>query len=119
MKARFVEIAALAVLALLLAAGGKLLLANLAAHRAVAAFAIVVLIVGAAMALRRAYRAPGDDMRIVITKYVAYLAAAALALWDVLAPAKWLPGSCIAAAEVALVFDMITVWARKSIARGA
>jgi hypothetical protein len=114
MKARSVEIAALAVIALLVAAGGKLVLANLATHRAFAAIAIAIVIVGAAAALRRAYRFPGDDTRIIITKYVAYLVAAGLALVDVLAPAKWVPGSCIAAAEVALVFDMVTIWARKN-----
>jgi peptidoglycan biosynthesis protein MviN/MurJ (putative lipid II flippase) len=112
MKARLVEIAALAVIAIIVAVGGKVVLANLGTHKAFAALTIVALIVGAALALRRTYRAPNDETRIVITKYVAYLVAAILALWDVLAPAKWIPGSCIAAAEVALVFDIITIWAR-------
>jgi hypothetical protein len=58
-------------------------------------------------------RQPGDDARLVITKYVAYLVAAFLVLADVLYPAKWLPGSCIAAAELALVFDMIAIATRK------
>lgn len=118
MSARFVEIAALAVIAVLVAVGGKLVLANLASHRAAAALAIVALIVSAAVALRRTYRTPNDQTRIVITKYVAYLVAAILALWDVVAPAKWIPGSCIAAAEVALVFDIITIWARGNVAGG-
>jgi hypothetical protein len=118
MKSRLVEIGSLAVLAVMIAAGGKAVLANLAAHRAIAAIAFVTLIAAAVVALRRAYRASGDDLRIVITKYVAYLVAALLALWEVLAPAKWIPGSCIAAIEVALVFDMITVWARRSVAGG-
>jgi hypothetical protein len=112
MKSRFVEIGALLVIAILVGAGGKLVLANLATHRAIAAIAIAVLIAGAALALRRTYRVRGDDTRIVITKYVAYLVAAILAFFDVLTPAKWIPGSCIAAVEVALVFDMITIWAR-------
>lgn len=118
MKSRLAEIGSLIVIALLVAVGGKVVLANLATHRGVAAVAIVILIVGAAVALRRTYRSPTDDTRIVITKYVAYLVAALLALWDVVAPAKWVPGSCIAAAEVALVFDMITIWARKNAAGG-
>jgi hypothetical protein len=46
------------------------------------------------------------------------LCAAILALLAVLAPAKWVFGSCIAAAEVALVFDMITIVARGRVARG-
>jgi hypothetical protein len=117
-KSRFGEIAALSVLAILVALGGKLVLANLGTHRAIAALAIVVVIAGSSVALRQAYRLPGDETRIVITKYVAYLVAAILALWDVLAPAKWIPGSCIAAAEVALVFDIITIWARRNVAGG-
>ena len=116
--ARIVEIVSLIAIAAIVAVGGKLVLANLAAHKAFAAIAILLLIGGAAVALRRTYRAPNDETRIVITKYVAYLVAAVLALWDVLAPAKWIPGSCIAAAEVALVFDMITIWARSNAAGG-
>jgi hypothetical protein len=118
-NSRFLEIAALLIIALVVASGGKLLLANLATHKAIAAVTIAVLIAGAALALRRSYRAPSDETRIVSTKYVAYLVAAFLALWDVLAPAKWIPGSCIAAAEVALVFDIITIWARRNVAGGA
>ena len=116
--ARIVEIVSLVAIAAVIAVGGKPVLAHLAAHKAIAAVAIVLLIAGASVALRRTYRAPNDETRIVITKYVAYLVAASLALWDVLAPAKWIPGSCIAAAEVALVFDMITIWARKNAAGG-
>ncbi len=117
-RPRFGEIAALSAIAILVAVGGRLVLANLGTHRALAAAAIAVVIAGASVALRQAYRRPGDETRIVITKYVAYLAAAILALWDVLAPAKWIPGSCIAAAEVALVFDIITIWARRNVAGG-
>jgi hypothetical protein len=118
MNSRRVEIVSLAVIALLLAVGGKIVLANLAAHKAFAAATIALLIGGAALGLRRTFRAPDDETRVVITKYVAYLAAGILALWDVLAPAKWIPGSCIAAAEVALVFDMIAIWARSNVAGG-
>jgi len=118
MKSRFGEIAALGAIAIMLARGGRLVLASLSAHRAVAALAIAVLIAVASVALRRVYRLPGDETRIIITKYVAYLVAAVLALWDVLSPAKWIPGSCIAAVEVALVFDIITIWARRNVAGG-
>jgi hypothetical protein len=117
-KSRLGEIVALSAISIMVAAGGKLVLANLGTHRAIAAVVIAVLIAGSSGALRRAYRQPGDQTRIVITKYVAYLVAAVLALWDVLAPAKWIPGSCIAAAEVALVFDIITIWAGRNVAGG-
>jgi hypothetical protein len=118
MKNRIGEIVALTAIAIMVGAGGKLVLANLGTHRAIAASAIALLIVGASVALRRAYRLPSDQTRIVITKYIAYLVGAMLALWDVLAPAKWIPGSCIAAVEVALVFDIITIWAGRNVAGG-
>jgi hypothetical protein len=118
MKSRFGEIAALSAIAIMVAVGGRLVLANLGTHREIAALTLAVLIAGASVALRQAYRRPSDESRIVITKYVAYLVAAILALWDVLAPAKWIPGSCIAAVEVALVFDIITIWARRNVAGG-
>ncbi len=115
-SSRIIEIASLVAIAIVVAIGGKLVLANLATHKPFAAVAIVALIFGAGFGLRRTYRTPDDETRIVVTKYVAYLAGAILALWDVLAPAKWIPGSCIAAIEVALVFDMITIWARRNAA---
>ena len=119
MNARTVEIASLALIALIVAAGGRTLLAVLGHNRVLSAVAIIALIALAIGGLRRMRRQPGDDARLVITKYVAYLAAAGLLLTDVLYPAKWVPGSCIAAAEVALVFDMITIATRKEPAREA
>jgi hypothetical protein len=119
MKSGFAEIVALLVIAVIVASGGKLVLANLGTHKPIAAVAILLLIIGSIVALRRARQAPDNETRVVITKYVAYLAAAILALWDVLAPAKWIPGSCIAAVEVALIFDMITIWARARAPRRA
>ncbi len=118
MNPRFIEIGSLGVIAVLVAIGGKLVLANLAGHRAIAAIAFVVIIGGAVVALRRSYRVANDQTRIVVTKYIAYLVAAVLALWDIVAPAKWIPGSCIAAIEVALVFDIITIWAHRNTPEG-
>jgi uncharacterized membrane protein len=110
---RYAEIAALAVIALLVAVGGRSVLANLATHRGLAAGAIIAIIVLAAVGLRRTYAHPDGETRLTITKNVAYLVAAALLLVDLLAPMKWVPGSCIAAFEVALVFDMVTIYGRK------
>jgi hypothetical protein len=119
MISRYAEIAALAVIALIVAAGGRTILAELGTHRPLAAVVIAGLIVFSVVGLRRTYRGAADDARLVITKHVAYLAAAGLILADVLMPAKWLPGSCIAAAEVALVFDMMTIATRRRTAEGA
>jgi hypothetical protein len=119
MISRYVEIAALAVIAVLIAAGGRSILSGFGSHRVLAAFVIVGLIVLALAGLRRTFRAAAGDARLVITKNVAYLAVAGLVLTDMLAPAKWLPGSCIAAAEVALVFDIMTIVTRRRVAEGA
>jgi hypothetical protein len=113
MNSRTVEIVSLALIAIIVAGGGRTLLAIFGHNRAFAAIVIVALIIFAIVGLRRMRRQPGDDARLVITKYVAYLVAAFLVLTDVLYPAKWVPGSCIAAAELALVFDMITIAMRK------
>ncbi|GAC1532994.1 MAG: hypothetical protein NVS2B17_00090 [Candidatus Velthaea sp.] len=110
---RYVEIGFLVIIAVLVAVGGRLLLATFSAHRPIAAVVLLALIAVSLFALRRTYKTPGEGARLVITKYVTYLVAAGLALADTLAPVKWLPGSCIAAVEVALVFDMITIATRE------
>jgi hypothetical protein len=106
------EIAALAVIALLVLLGGRLLLHALGQFRLAAAIALTACLVAGFISARRTYAAAPDDARVTITKAVAYLVAGGLALWEVLAPAKWIPGSCIAAAEVALIFDIIVVASR-------
>jgi hypothetical protein len=110
---RIAEVGALAFIAFLVATGGRILLHALGNFRVAAALVLVVLLVTAFMNALRTYRAAGPDARAAITRSVAYMVAGALALADVLVPAKWIPGSCIAAAEVALAFDIITVVTRK------
>ena len=110
---RIAEIAALAFIALLVATGGRILLHALANFRLASALVLTVLLVVAFTSAQRTYRRAGADARAAITRSVAYMVAGGLALADVLVPAKWIPGSCIAAAEVALAFDIIIVVARK------
>jgi hypothetical protein len=114
---RYFEIAALAVITLLVAVYGKFLLATMV-HKPAAAIIVAGLLIAAVIGLRRTYLASDSDARIAITKSVAYIAAAVLALWNVLWPAKWIPGSCIAALVAAIVFDIITVAARKTAPEG-
>lgn len=115
---RYVEIAALAVIALLIAAFGRLLLGELASQRVFSAIVIAVLIIASSLQMRRTYRTLTGDARLAITKNACYLVAAILALVDVLAPMKWVPGSVIAAAVVAIVFDIITIATRKGAQEG-
>jgi len=106
------EIAALALIALLVLFGGRILIHVLAGYRIPAAVLIAVALIAGFVNARRTYAAAPADARVTITRSVAYLVGGALALWEILWPAKWLPGSCIAAFEVALVFDIIIVAAR-------
>jgi hypothetical protein len=59
--------------------------------------------------VRASYDPQEPQARVNVTKSGAYLCAAILALWAVVLPARWVFGSAIAAAEIALVFDLITL----------
>jgi len=115
---RMVEIAALLVLAVLVALGGNLVLVSLARQKPwgwLIAAGLVYLAVGG---VRRAYEPANPAARVNVTRAGAYLCAAALALWAVLVPARWVFGSCIVATEVALVFDVIALVAPNRAAGG-
>ncbi len=103
------EIAAIAVIAVLVAVGGRLVLTTLSQHKPwgwlIAAGAVYVAVRG----VRGAYDPFAPDARVNVTKAGAYLCAAVLFLWAVLLPARWVYGSCIVAAEAALVFDLISI----------
>lgn len=109
---RYTEIGIMAAIALLVALGGRVLLANMQQYKLASAAVIAVVILAVLASVRRAYVGDPAQMRVGVTKNLAYLSAAGLALFAVLAPAKWVYGSTIAALEVALVFDMITLAAR-------
>jgi len=117
-RARIVEIAALAVIALLVASGGQLVLVTLGLHKPwgwLIGAGLVYLAVGG---VRAAYDPQSPQARANVAKAGAYLCAAVLALWAILLPARWVYGSCIAAAEIALVFDLITLAAPRRAAGG-
>lgn len=115
---RYTEIGLIAAIALLVAIGGRVLLANLQQYKIAAALVIAMLILATLANVRRAYVGDPLQMRVGVTKHLAYLAAAVLALVAILAPAKWVYGSTIAAMEVALVFDIITLAARPAAGGG-
>lgn len=112
------EIVAMAFIAFLIAVGGKRLLFVLSEHRLWGALLAAGLVLAALGSLRRAYDPSSPEARVNVTKAGAYVCAAALALWAVVAPASWVFGSCIVAAEIALVFDIITVAARGRVTGG-
>jgi hypothetical protein len=101
--------AALAGLAFLVAAGGQRMLLVLGQHKPWGWLIAAGLVYLAVMGARAAYDPASPDARVNVTKAGAYLCAATLALWAVLLPARWVYGSCIVAAEVALVFDIIAL----------
>ncbi len=117
-RARIVEVAALAVIALLVGVGGPAVLATLGQHKPwgwLIAAGLVYLAVGG---VRSAYDPESPQARVEVTKAGTYLCAALLALWAVIMPARWVYGSCIVATEIALVFYLITLVAPRRAAGG-
>jgi hypothetical protein len=106
---RLFEIVWLAVIAVLVAAGTPLVLHVLAQNRVVGTALLVLVIVGTIVMIRRAYLPDSPTVRADVTKAVAYCAAAILALITVDWNPHWAIRACITAAEVAIIFDIITV----------
>ena len=100
------------VIAAIVLAGGNIVLGLLAEHRAFAGVALAVVVVLAFLALRRAFVANSPSARADVTKAAAYLVAAILAFVAIGLHVHWAIGACIAAAEAALVFDIVTIAAR-------
>jgi drug/metabolite transporter superfamily protein YnfA len=108
-RGKTLEAVMLVVIALFVAIGGHNMLVVLNAHKPWGWLIAAGLVYLAVTGVKAAYNPTVPDARVNVTKAGAYLLAAALALWAVLIPARWVYGSCIVAAEVALVFDLITL----------
>lgn len=115
---RLAEIAWLTVIAIVVAAGGNVVLATLAAHRGFAAVLLLIVVVLALLNLRRAFAGNAATARVDVTKAATYLAAAVLAFVAIGLHVHWAIGATIAAAEAALVFDIVTIAARPKAAPG-
>ena len=109
---RVAEMAWLIVIAIVVAAGGNVVLAQLAQHRAFAQVVLLVVAIAAFFGLRRAFVANAATARIDVTKAATYFVAAILAFVAIGLHVHWAIGACIAAIEAALVFDIITIAAR-------
>jgi hypothetical protein len=106
---RLFEIVWLAVIAVLVAAGTPLVLHVLAQNRVLGTALLVLVIAGTVVMIRRAYVPASPTVRADVTKAVAYCAAAILALITLDWNPHWAIRACITAAEVAIIFDIITV----------
>lgn len=106
---RVSEIVWLVVIAFLVAAGTPIVLHLLAQNRIVGTALLVLVIAATVVMIRRAYVPTSPTVRADVTKAVAYCAAAILALITVDWNPHWAIRACITAAEVAIVFDIITV----------
>jgi hypothetical protein len=115
---RVAEIAWMTVIAVLVAAGGNVLLALLAAQRIFGAVLLAALVVAAFLGLRRAFIVNAPSARIDVTKAAAYLVAAALAFVAIALHQRWAIGACIVAAEAAIAFDIVTIAARGKVGNG-
>jgi len=109
---RIPEIAWMVVIAAIVALGGNVVLGLLAEHRWFAVVALGVAVVLAFLAMRRAFVANAPTARLDVTKAAAYFVAALLAFVAIGLHVHWAIGACIAAAEAALVFDIVTIAAR-------
>ena len=116
--ARIWEIAALAVIAFLVALGGHNVLVELIAVKPFGVVLSAAFVLLAVRGVRISYDPGKPEARVNTTKALTYLCAAVLMLWTVLFPARWTFGSCIVAAEVALVFDIITIAAQRRAVQG-
>jgi len=109
---RIAEIAWLTAIAVLVALGGNVVLASLDVHRAFAAVVLGAAVVAALLAVRRTIAANAPTARRDVTKAATYLVAAILAFVAIVLHVHWAIGASIAAAEAALVFDIVAVAAR-------
>ncbi|HTJ24789.1 MAG TPA: hypothetical protein VMA36_01370 [Candidatus Limnocylindria bacterium] len=103
------EVVWLVVIAVLVAAGTPIVLHLLAQNRVVGSVLLGLAIVATIVMIRNAYVPSSPSVRADVTKAVAYCAAAILALITVDWNPHWAIRACITAAEVAIVFDIITV----------
>ncbi len=106
------EMIAMVAIAVLIAVGGRQLLVLLGHYKTWGAVLAAALVFVAVRELRGAYDPARPDARVEVTKAGAYFVAALLTLIAVLVPQRWAFGSCIVAAEIAVVFDIITLAAR-------
>jgi phosphatidylserine synthase len=106
------EVVWLVVLAVLVAAGTPIVLHLLAQNRVIGSVLLGLAIVATILMIRNAYVPSSPTVRADVTKAVAYCAAAVLALITVDWNPHWAIRACITAAEVAIVFDIITVLKR-------
>ena len=114
---RLPEIAWLVVIGVLIALGASPVLRFLALNRLAGIVVLAVVIVGTVVMIRRAYDPASPTVRADVTRGVAYCAAAVLALVTVVWNPHWAIRACITAAEVAVLFDVVTIAARPRAAR--
>ena len=117
-ESRAAEIAWLTVIAILVAAGGNVVLGLLARNRLFAVLVLGLAVVAAFLNLRRAFTANRETARADVSIAATYFVAAVLAFVASWVHVHWAIGATIAAAEAALVFDIVSVAARNKSERG-
>ena len=111
-ESRVAEIVWLAVIAILVAAGGNIVLGLLDRNRLFAVLVLGLVVVAAFLNLRRAFTANRTTARVEVSIAATYLVAALLAFVAIGLHVHWAIGATIAAAEAALIFDIVSVAAR-------
>ena len=105
------EVIWLVVLAVLVAAGAAHVLEMLSHHKAFGLLLAAVGVLASVMAIRRGFKADPDVTRVEVTKGAAYLVTAGLAGFAIVAGKYY--GTPMVMGEVAIVFDIISILARR------
>jgi hypothetical protein len=104
---RAVEVASVVLIGCSILLFGWPLLQNLARFRLASSLVLGLLGMLQLAALRRNVAAGGPAAGVRATRDLAFLAAIAFALVEVLAPARWAIGACISAVLFAIVLELL------------
>ena len=115
---RLAEIVWLAVLLVLVAAGGGRVLRALAERRAIGDLVLLLAVVATVVMIRRAYDPASPTVRADVTAAVGYCCSAVLAFVAVAGSQRWAIGSAIIALEISLAFEIVAIAASSRTVRG-
>jgi hypothetical protein len=110
-NSRIVEAAFLVAIMLAILVGGRSWILDVAQFHGIAVGVLGIIAVFVVYAFRRSFLAGGPLARLHATRDAAFLAALAAAIAFVLSPARWSLGATIAAAEFALIVELLSRFA--------
>jgi hypothetical protein len=112
--ARAVETGSLVIITLVLLAGGRSLLAEMARFPAAAITGLAVVGLVQLLAVRRNYLAGGPQARLRVSRDIAFLAAIVAAIAFVAHPARWSLGAALSAVLFGLAIELLARFSPKA-----